>query len=273
MLTYPTIDPVLLNLGPIQIHWYGMMYLFGFLAAWGLATLRSKKSAGEWNQESVQDLLFYSMFGAILGGRIGYMFIYNYAQLLDDPVSLFRIWEGGMSFHGGIIGAAIATALFAHNKHKKFGDVSDFLVPLVPFGLGLGRIGNFINGELWGRVTDAPWGMVFPNADSLPRHPSQLYEFLLEGVLLFTLIWWFSAKPRPRYAVTGLFLTTYGIFRCIAEFFREPDIQIGYIGFDWLTMGQVLSLPMILIGLYLIWKSYHNPMNALRKAMDKAEEE
>jgi phosphatidylglycerol:prolipoprotein diacylglycerol transferase len=273
MLTYPDINPVLVQLGPIQVHWYGVMYLLGFLAAWALATTRAKSTHGEWNQELVQDLLFYGMFGGILGGRIGYMFLYNYTQLTTDPASLFRIWEGGMSIHGGIIGSAIAVALFAHNKHKKFGEVSDFLVPLVPFGLGLGRIGNFINGELWGRVTDAPWGMVFPNADSYPRHPSQLYEFLLEGVLLFALVWWFSAKPRPRNAVTGLFFIAYGVFRCVAELFREPDVQIGYIGFDWLTMGQLLSLPMILIGSYLLWKSYRNPMTALKKALDKAEEE
>jgi phosphatidylglycerol:prolipoprotein diacylglycerol transferase len=257
VLTFPQIDPVALQLGPLKIHWYGLMYLGGFVAAWWLANRRAARPGSDWSPQQVSDLIFYCGLGVVLGGRVGYVLFYNFERFLEDPLWLFAVWEGGMAFHGGLLGVAIAIVLYARKFHKTIFGVADFVVPLVPIGLGLGRLGNFIGGELWGRPTDLPWGMIFPRADALVRHPSQLYQLALEGVLLFCLLWWFSAKPRPAMAVSGLFLLCYGSFRFLVEFARQPDSHLGYIAFDWLTMGQVLSLPMILVGaLFMLW-AYH----------------
>jgi len=253
MLTFPTIDPVAFSLGPLKVHWYGLMYLFGFAAAWLLARWRVKHYQLDWTHDQIGDLIFYAALGVILGGRIGYMLFYGTQQLLANPLSLFKLWEGGMSFHGGLIGVAIAVALFARHIKKPFLEVTDFIAPLAPLGLAAGRAGNFINGELWGRVTDAPWGMIFPNSGGMPRHPSQLYELILEGVLLFIVVWCYARKKRPAGCVSAIFLITYALCRIFVEFFREPDVQLGFLAFDWLTMGQLLSIPMLLAGLWLWW--------------------
>ena len=223
MLQHPQIDPVAISLGPLKVHWYGLTYLVGFLAGWWLGRLRARKPWSPITEVQMGDLLFYLALGVILGGRFGYVVFYNFDVFLADPLWLFRVWEGGMAFHGGLLGV--------------------------------------INGELWGKPTDVAWGMVFRTApDSLARHPSQLYQFALEGIALFVILWWFSAKPRPRMAVSGLFLLTYGIFRFLVEFVRQPDPQLGYLAFDWLTMGQVLSFPMILAGAALMFIAYRrNP--------------
>jgi len=269
-------DPVALQLGPLKIHWYGLMYLAAFGSFWVLASLRARQPGAPINREQVSDLLFYGMLGVIIGGRIGYMLVYGNAQLLADPLSLFKIWQGGMSFHGGLIGVIVALAWFANRQRCGFFAITDFVVPMIPLGLMFGRIGNFIGGELWGRFTDVGWGMLFPksiagvNPDSaafmqsylagdyngLARHPSQLYQALLEGLLLFLLLWFYSRKARPRMAVSGWFLIGYGVFRCIAEFYREPDAHLGFIGGHWLTMGMLLSMPMILLGIILVIVAY-----------------
>ncbi|MFC3908380.1 prolipoprotein diacylglyceryl transferase [Legionella dresdenensis] len=254
MLTFPVIEPVAFTLGPLKVHWYGLMYLFGFVAAWGLAQWRARHYKLNWNSNQIGDLIFYAALGVILGGRIGYMLFYNFPRLAHDPLSLFRLWEGGMSFHGGLLGVIVALIIFARKEKRSFWEISDFVAPLVPLGLAAGRIGNFINGELWGRVTDVPWAMIFPNSDGQPRHPSQLYEFGLEGVVLFIVVWWYAAKPRPAGCVSAIFLIVYSLCRIVVEFFREPDLQIGYLAFNWLTMGQLLSLPMLAGGLWLWWK-------------------
>ena len=256
MLKYPEIDPVAISIGPLDIRWYGIMYLLGFLAGFLLLKMRANKPNSGWTTEQVSDLIFYGAMGVILGGRIGYVLFYNFSGFLDDPLSLFQVWKGGMSFHGGLLGVMVAVWLFARNTQKHYWDVLDFGAPIVPIGLGLGRIGNFIGGELVGRVTDGPWGMVFPHAGELPRHASQLYQASLEGVALLTILWIFSSKPRPRYAVSGLFALFYGIFRFVAEFAREPDAHLGFIAFDWLTMGQLLSLPLIALGVLLLYLAY-----------------
>ncbi|MBL4795173.1 MAG: prolipoprotein diacylglyceryl transferase [Pseudomonadales bacterium] len=256
MLTFPNIDPVALQVGPIAIHWYGLMYLGGFTGGYYLAMKRAMKPNSGWTQENVSDMIFYGAMGVILGARFGYVFFYNFAKFLDDPIMLFKVWEGGMSFHGGMLGVALAMLLYSIKVKKHFFDIMDFGAPIVPIGLGLGRIGNFIGGELWGRTTEVPWGMVFPGAGELARHPSQLYQFSLEGVALFCILWIFSRKPRPRRVVMGMFLIWYGIFRCVVELFRQPDAHLGYIAFDWLTMGQLLSLPMIFGGLAFVIYGY-----------------
>ena len=254
MLIYPAIDPVAFHLGPLAVHWYGLMYLIGFLAAWILLTWRIRVSPRGFQAAQVSDLLFYGALGIILGGRIGYMLFYDFGDLIHQPWRLFMIWQGGMSFHGGLLGVIIAMWLYGRKIGKSLGELTDFIAPVVPIGLGAGRIGNFINSELWGRVTDVPWAMVFPNGGDMPRHPSQLYEFFLEGIVMFLVLWIFSRKERPRWAVSGLFLVCYGIFRFCVEFFREPDVQIGYVALGLVTKGQLLSLPMILLGaVMLIW--------------------
>jgi len=256
MLSFPVIDPVAISLGPVKVHWYGIMYLVGFLAAWWLARLRSRRADSPLREQQVSDLIFYGALGVVLGGRIGYMVFYNSDQLMADPLSLFAVWQGGMSFHGGLIGVMLSLWLYGRKLGLSFFQVMDFTAPLVPIGLGAGRLGNFIGGELWGRVTELPWGMIFPNGGPLPRHPSQLYQFALEGVALFCILWWFSAKPRPRGQVSAIFLLGYGTFRFLVEFVRQPDQHIGFIAFGWLTEGQLLSLPMILIGLVIFfWAS------------------
>jgi phosphatidylglycerol:prolipoprotein diacylglycerol transferase len=257
MLQHPQIDPVAIAIGPLKIHWYGLTYLVGFAAGWWLGRLRSRKPWSPVNEEQVGDLLFYLALGVILGGRFGYVIFYNFDVFLADPLWLLRVWEGGMSFHGGLLGVMLGMWWYGRKIGAGFWRMTDFVAPLVPVGLGAGRIGNFINGELWGKATDVPWGMVFPQApDALARHPSQLYQFALEGVLFFIILWWFSARPRPRMAVSGLFLICYGVFRFGVEFVRQPDAQLGYLAFDWLTMGQVLSLPMIIAGLLLMAIAY-----------------
>ena len=262
MLPYPHINPIALQVGPLKIHWYGLMYVVGFLFAWFLANLRAKKPNSGWTINQVGDLLFYCAIGVVIGGRVGYMLFYDLPYFLAHPFTLFKVWDGGMSFHGGLIGVAIAVWLYGRQIKKSFFEITDFIAPLVPVGLGAGRIGNFINGELWGRVTNVPWAMVFPTGGPLPRHPSQLYEFFLEGIVLFCIVWFYSAKPKPRMAVSGLFCLCYGIFRFAAEFFRQPDIQLGYLAFGWLTMGQLLSVPMILLGAVLLWWAYRRQKTA-----------
>lgn len=259
MLTYPQIDPVAISLGPISIHWYGIMYIIAFGGAWVLATNRAARVADPWTAEQISDLIFYGALGAVIGGRMGSVFFYNFGRFVEDPLWLFRVWEGGMSFHGGFLGVLFALFLYTRHIKKDYWSTIDFIAPLVPFGLGAGRIGNFIGGELWGRPTDVAWGMVFPHVDQLPRHPSQLYEAALEGVALFVLVWIFSSKSRPRFAVSGLFALGYGSFRFFIEFFREPDSHLGYLAFDWFTMGQLLSTPLIVVGLWFLYLAYGRP--------------
>ncbi|MEE8107866.1 MAG: prolipoprotein diacylglyceryl transferase [Gammaproteobacteria bacterium] len=255
MWTYPGFNPVALSLGPLKIRWYGLMYLLAFAAAWWLARRRAKKPDSGWTPVQVDDLIFYGAMGIILGGRIGYMLFYGGAQILDNPLSILKIWEGGMSFHGGLLGVIIALMLFARNSGRSFWQIGDFTAPLVPLGLGFGRIGNFINGELWGGPADpgAPWA-VMVNGQAL--HASQLYEALLEGFVLFAILWVYTAKPRPLMAASGLFLLFYGLFRVLIEFVRVPDEHLGYLAFGWVTMGQLLSLPMIVAGVAIVTVAY-----------------
>ena len=255
MLQAPLIDPVALAIGPLKVHWYGLMYLFGFAGAWWLMKQRATGANSPLTVVQVGDLLFYAALGVVLGGRLGYVLFYNLPQYLADPLALLKVWQGGMSFHGGLLGVVLAMWLYARQSGVQFLRLTDFIAPVVPVGLFFGRIGNFINGELYGRVTDLPWGVVFPTGGPLPRHPSQLYEALLEGLLLFLILWWYSSKPRPLTAVSGLFLIGYGLFRFLVEFVRLPDAQLGYLAWNWLTMGQVLTLPMIALGLFLMLRA------------------
>lgn len=257
MLPYPQIDPVALALGPLKIHWYGLMYLVGIGGAWLLASRRLAGFDATWSKEKLSDLVFWVAMGVILGGRLGYVLFYDLSAYIAEPLKILRVWEGGMSFHGGLLGVMLATWLFGRRNDKSFFQLMDFIAPLVPIGLGAGRIGNFINAELWGKATDLPWAMVFPtDPQQLARHPSQLYQFALEGVALFLILWAYSRKPRPTMAVSGMFAASYGVFRFIVEFVRVPDAQLGYLAGGWLTMGQILCLPMILGGLGLIAYAY-----------------
>ena len=256
MLAFPNIDPVAVDLGFIQIRWYGLSYIVGILGAWALLQLRVRSARAGWTAEQVADLMFYGILGVIIGGRLGSALFYNLPYYLDNPLDIFKVWQGGMSFHGGLLGVLIACWLYGRKTGKPFFAVTDFLAPIIPVGLFTGRLGNFINAELWGKPADLPWAMLFPGAGPLPRHPSQLYEAVLEGVLLFIILWWFSARSRPLMAVSGLFLAGYGLFRFAVEFVREPDAQLGYLGFGWLTMGQLLSAPMLLAGLTLLALAY-----------------
>jgi phosphatidylglycerol:prolipoprotein diacylglycerol transferase len=255
MLLYPQIDPVAFALGPVKVHWYGLMYLAAFAAAWGLASWRARRADAPVTQAQVEDLIFWGALGVVLGGRFGYVLFYNFDKFLDDPLWLLRVWEGGMSFHGGLLGVIAAMFLYARKHDIEIGRLLDFIAPLVPVGLGLGRLGNFINGELWGRATDVSWAMIFPgDPGHLARHPSQLYQLALEGFALFAIVWWYSARPRPVWSVGALFVFCYGLFRFITEFFREPDAQIGFAAFGWMSRGQELSLPMIAIGaIIFVW--------------------
>lgn len=266
MLMYPHINPIALKIGPLEIHWYGIMYLVAFATAWFLAWIRARKPNSGWTLEQISDLVFYSAIGAVLGGRIGYMLFYDFSNFIHQPWIIIRVWDGGMSFHGGLIGAAIAILLFSRKYKKRFFEVGDFAAPLVPLGLAAGRIGNFINGELWGRVTTMPWGIVYPNAGPLPRHPSELYEAFLEGIVLFIMMWLYSAKPKPRMAVSGLFLLGYGVIRFTVEFFRQPDPQLGFVAFGWMTQGQLLSIPMIVIGIFLLGYAYSHQRKEINKS-------
>jgi phosphatidylglycerol:prolipoprotein diacylglycerol transferase len=253
VLTYPAIDPVAFAIGPVKVHWYGLMYVAGFVAAWWLARRRAAAPASTWKAADVDDLIFFAALGVILGGRLGWVLVYGFEALRADPLAVFRIWEGGMSFHGGLAGVMIAIAWFARRRSRRVADVFDFTAPLPALGLFAGRIGNFINGELWGRPTDLPWGMHFPLVDPLARHPSQLYEAGLEGLLLFVILWTFSRKPRPLGAVSALFLVAYGVMRFAVEYTREPDAFLGLLTFGW-SMGQWLSVPMIVGGVaMLVW--------------------
>jgi phosphatidylglycerol---prolipoprotein diacylglyceryl transferase len=249
MLTYPDIDPVAFAIGPVKVHWYGLMYVVGFVAGWWLARRRAADPRSTWKPVDVDDVIFFASVGVIAGGRLGWILVYGFDALMADPLAIVRVWEGGMSFHGGLIGSMIAVALFALRRGRSVADVFDFTAPLPTVGLFAGRIGNFINGELWGKPTDLPWGML---VHGKVLHPSQLYEAALEGILLFAILWWFTSKPRPRLASAGLFLTLYSIFRFAVEFVRVPDEHLGYLAFGWLTMGQLLSLPLLAAGIAML---------------------
>lgn len=257
VLVFPYIDPVAFSLGPLHVHWYGLMYLVSFLLVWALARWRVHRYQLNWSKQQISDLIFYGALGVIVGGRLGYMLFYGTSELIANPLSLFKIWQGGMSFHGGLLGVLVALWLFAKRFDKRYLEVTDFIAPLVPIGLAAGRLGNFINGELWGRATNGAWGMVFPHVDAQARHPSQLYEMGLEGFALLGLLWWYSSKKRPLGCVSAVFLMGYAVARFLVEFFRVPDAQLGYLAFGWLTMGQLLSLPMLIIGLLIFWVKRH----------------
>jgi phosphatidylglycerol---prolipoprotein diacylglyceryl transferase len=264
MLSHPGFDPVAVRIGPLAVHWYGLMYLLGFAGFWWFGQRRARQRHVAWPRERVGDLLFYGVLGVIIGGRVGYTLFYNLHAFLASPLVIFRLWEGGMSFHGGLAGVLVASWLFARQQGLTFFEVTDFGAPMVPIGLFTGRIGNFINGELWGAPTDLPWGMVFANAPTpAPRHPSMLYEAGLEGLALFAILWWFARRPRPRMAVSGLFLVGYAAFRTLVEFVRQPDAHIGYLlGTSWFTMGMLLCVPMWLGGAVLLLLAYRRPAGA-----------
>lgn len=256
MLQYPQIDPVAIQLGPVAVHWYGLMYLIGFGLVWLLGRWRIRQGKTDLSTRDLEDLIFYCVLGVVIGGRLGYVLFYKPGDYLAHPLEIFYLWQGGMSFHGGLIGVAVVMLLFARKLGKSPFEIADFLAPMIPLGLAAGRLGNFINGELWGRPTTLPWGMVFPQAgDGLARHPSQLYEMGLEGFALFALVWWFARKPRPTGQVSAVFLMGYGVFRFLVEFTREPDNYLGLLA-GGLSMGQLLSLPMVLAGaLIFAWSA------------------
>jgi phosphatidylglycerol:prolipoprotein diacylglycerol transferase len=258
MLVYPEIDPVIFSFGFVKIRWYGLMYVMGFMLAWWLARIRCHRADAPVGPTQVDDLIFYAMLGVIVGGRVGYCLVYGWDRLISDPLYLFKITEGGMSFHGGLVGVMTAMWLYGRSLGKTIWHITDFVAPLVPLGLGFGRIGNFINGELWGKPTDVPWGVLYRGQ---VLHPSQLYEALLEGLVLFVLLWWYSSRPRPYMAVSGAFLFLYGLFRFYVEFYRVPDEDLGYLALSWITMGQILSAPMILAGGIMIVLAYRAHAN------------
>jgi phosphatidylglycerol:prolipoprotein diacylglycerol transferase len=258
MLTFPNIDPVAVKLGPVGIHWYGIMYLLAFGAAWYLARRRAAMPNSSWNARDVDDFVFFAMLGTILGGRIGYVLFYGMELWRADPLYPLKIWQGGMSFHGGLSGVMIAVAIFAVRRGRRVFDVFDFAAPLPGIGICAVRIGNFINSELWGKPTNVAWSFAVQDPASgavIARHPTQLYEAALEGLLLAITLWWFTSKPRPRYAPAALFLLCYAVARIGIEFLRVPDVQLGYLALGWLTMGQILTVPMILLALYLAWRA------------------
>jgi len=256
MMVHPGFDPIALTIGPLKVHWYGIMYLCAFVSAWLIALHRAARPQAVISRAQVENLVTYGAFGVILGGRFGYVMFYNFEYWTSDPLWLFRIWEGGMSFHGGLIGVIVAMFIYANRIQVSYISLMDFVAPLVPLGLGFGRLGNFIGQELWGRPTTSSWGMVFPkDPEQLTRHPSQLYQAALEGLVLFALVFWFSRNPRPRGAVAGLFLVGYGIFRFMVEFVREPDAGIGLV-MGWMSRGQLLSLPLIALGVTLLILAY-----------------
>jgi phosphatidylglycerol---prolipoprotein diacylglyceryl transferase len=279
MIYLHQIDPIIFSLGPVKLHWYGLMYLLAFVVAWWLGRMRATQGRLPGvNADAFSDLMFYAMLGVVLGGRFGYVLFYGFDTFLANPLSIFKVWEGGMSFHGGLLGV-MAAALWWSRKHRlHFFDTMDFVAPLVPPGLGFGRLGNFIGAELWGKQTHAGWGVIFPTdpdlrgldaaqlqaqyaagaLDPFARHPSQLYQAFLEGLVMFVVLWLVSRKPRPRYLVSGLFALMYGVFRFIVEFVRVPDEGV-YVAFGWLTKGQILSVPLVLLGLYLLWLSRRAP--------------
>ncbi len=272
MLTYPQINPIAFGLGPFQVHWYGLMYLFAFVLGWGLARWRASRSPWKaigWNCQLIDDMISWLMLGVVVGGRLGYVVFYDLPSFLQDPVEIFRVWNGGMSFHGGLVGVLLMTWWWGKKHGFRFLTVVDFIVPMVPPGLLLGRIGNFINGELWGKITTSPLGMIFPNGGPFPRHPSQLYEAGLEGVCLFVILWIFSSRIRPIGMVSGVFALCYGISRFLVEFVRQPDHQLGYLAFGWLTMGQLLCLPLLIIGGWLLLRSFSMPTAPVSNSKSK----
>jgi phosphatidylglycerol:prolipoprotein diacylglycerol transferase len=277
MIQYPAIDPIIVSLGPLAIRWYGLTYVIAFAVAWWLGRRRAAQPASTWKPTDVDDLIFYGALGVILGGRIGWVLFYGFERLIDDPLMILRIWEGGMSFHGGLIGVIVAEILFARRQRRNVVDVLDFLAPLPGIGIFAVRCANFINGELWGKPTQAPWGFIVDPATLHPSqqaealrmcerfsidpcvlqvHASQLYEGVLEGLVVFAILWIYTLKPRPRLAPAGLFLLCYGVFRFAVEFVRVPDENRGYLIFDWVTMGQLLSTPMIVAGLVMLVIAY-----------------
>jgi phosphatidylglycerol:prolipoprotein diacylglycerol transferase len=261
MFVHPSFDPIAIHLGKFGIHWYGLMYLVGFLAFLGLGKWQiNYRTWHGWNMQMLDDALFFGALGVILGGRLGYVLFYQFGYFIQHPLEIFAVWQGGMSFHGGFLGVLVAMWFFARKYHLKWLQIMDFIAPLVPIGLGAGRMGNFINGELWGRVTNAQWGMVFPKVDNLLRHPSQLYEFGLEGIVLFSALWLYSSKPRETGAISALFLIVYGSFRFIVEFTREPDGFLGLLSMG-LSMGQWLSLPMVLLGIWMWFQAQQQRFN------------
>ncbi len=251
MITHPGFDPVAFSIGPLSVHWYGLMYLAGFFAGAMLGRMRASRPDSGWKHPEIIDLLYFVALGVILGGRLGYVIFYNFLYYLENPASILAIWDGGMSFHGGLLGVIFAVWLYARRTHRSVLAVYDFLAPLIPLGLFFGRIGNFINQELWGRPTDLPWGVWFLTMPDSPRHPSQLYQAGLEGVLLFVILWWYSSRQRPEGRVAGLFLLGYGGGRFLTEFFREPDAHLGMVILEWMSMGQLLSIPMCILGAWL----------------------
>ena len=255
MFTYPHFNPIAFEIGPVAVRWYGIMYLVGFVLGWLGARTHAKQPWSRIKPENVDDIVFYVALGAIIGGRVGYMLIYGFSELIADPLSIFKVWQGGMSFHGGLVGVLTAMWLYARFIKQPFLVVMDLVAPWTAFGLCAGRIGNFINGELWGKPTspDAPWAVI---VDGQARHPTQLYEAFLEGVVLFLVLWLYSRKQRPAMATSALFLIVYGVGRFIIEFVRVPDQQIGYLALGWVTMGQVLSAPMIIAGVLLLVLAY-----------------
>lgn len=259
MFVHPNFDPVAISLGPLDIHWYGLMYVLGFLSCYLLWNYRIKHYPQlvdqRWSSELVSDLIFYGALGAIVGGRLGYVLFYKPAEYLADPLSILWVNQGGMSFHGGLLGVIAALYLFSRKSKLGFMQIADFVAPVAPIGLFFGRMGNFINQELWGKVTDGPWGMLFSNGGPLPRHPSMLYEALLEGLLLLIVLWWLARKPRPLGFLSGVFLIGYSTSRFLVEFVRVPDQHLQYLLFNWVTMGQILSLPMLFLGLYLVLRT------------------
>jgi phosphatidylglycerol---prolipoprotein diacylglyceryl transferase len=271
MLTHPQFDPIALQIGPIGIHWYGLTYLVAFGMFYWLGSLRVKQpywAQAGWTRRDIEDLLFYGVLGVVIGGRIGYALFYKPGQYLANPAEMLMVWKGGMSFHGGLLGVIAAMALFARLRNRRFLEVMDLIAPCVPTGLAAGRVGNFINGELWGRAADPslPWAMVFPQSQTaIARHPSQIYQVLLEGLLLFALLWLFSRKARPLGQVSAAFLVGYGIFRFIAEYFREPDSFLGLLALN-MSMGQWLCVPMVLGGMGLWWWSSRQPPAPLAAA-------
>lgn len=267
MFVYPDISPIAFEIGPLQVHWYGIMYLISFVGGYWLLhyRARTRPRLSPLQPEQIGDLIFYLALGVVLGGRLGYCLFYApdlFTEFSGDFPwwGVLRITQGGMSFHGGLIGVVVAELWYCRKQRINWLELADFVAPAVPLGLFCGRLGNFINGELWGRVTDGPWGVVFPHAGPEPRHPSMLYEAALEGILLFIILWWFSSRPRPRMAVGTLFLIGYGTFRFLVEFVREPDAHLGFIAFGWLTMGHLLSLPMVIVGVILMVYAYRKPV-------------